>query len=76
MYDLDNIKRTNPSFKRQNYSDYVVTTASYADNETRFIFVLEERRNIDLPPKILELNTGDYKSKNYKGLTTNQRRHI
>lgn len=63
MYDLDNIKTdVNSSFKDK-YSDFVVTTARVADNETKFIFVLENVGNDKtFTPKTLEeLNTGDYR---------------
>lgn len=80
MYDLDNIKTdVNSSFKDK-YSDYVVTTARVADNETKFIFVLENVGNDKtFTPKTLEeLNTGDYKVKLQEGLTINleERPHI
>ncbi len=38
MYDMDNSKLMNSSFKDK-YSDFVVTTARVADNETKFIFI-------------------------------------
>ena len=80
MYDLDNIKTdVNSSFKDK-YSDYVVTTARVADNETKFIFVLENVGNDKtFTPKTLEeLNTGDYRVKLQEGLTINleERPHI
>lgn len=80
MYDLDNIKTdVNSSFKDK-YSDYVVTTARVADNETKFIFVLENVGNDKtFTPKTLEeLNTGDYCVKLQEGLTINleERPHI
>ena len=80
MYDMDNIKTdVNSSFKDK-YSDYVVTTARVADNETKFIFVLENVGNDKtFTPKTLEeLNTGDYKVKLQEGLTINleERPHI
>lgn len=80
MYDLDNIKTdVNSSFKDK-YSDFVVTTARVADNETKFIFVLENVGNDKtFTPKTLEeLNTGDYKVKLQEGLTINleERPHI
>ena len=80
MYDMDNIKTdVNSSFKDK-YSDFVVTTARVADNETKFIFVLENVGNDKtFTPKTLEeLNTGDYKVKLQEGLTINleERPHI
>ena len=80
MYDLDNIKTdVNSSFKDK-YSDFVVTTARVADNETKFIFVLENVGNDKtFTPKTLEeLNTGDYRVKLQEGLTINleERPHI
>lgn len=80
MYDMDNIKTdVNSSFKDK-YSDYVVTTARVADNETKFIFVLENVGNDKtFTPKTLEeLNTGDYRVKLQEGLTINleERPHI
>lgn len=80
MYDLDNIKTdVNSSFKDK-YSNYVVTTARVADNETKFIFVLENVGNDKtFTPKTLEeLNTGDYRVKLQEGLTINleERPHI
>ncbi len=44
MYDMDNIKTDDSSFKDK-YSDFVVTTARVADNET---FVLENVRTTRL----------------------------
>ncbi len=45
MYDMDNIKTdVNSSFKT-NTPIFVVTTARVADNETKFIFVLENVGN-------------------------------
>lgn len=80
MYDLDNIKTdVNSSFKDK-YSDFVVTTARVADNETKFIFVLENVGNDKTftPNTLEELNTGDYRVKLQEGLTINleERPHI
>lgn len=80
MYDMDNIKTdVNSSFKDK-YSDYVVTTARVADNETKFIFVLENVGNDKtfIPKTLEDLNTGDYRLKLQEGLTINleERPHI
>lgn len=80
MYDMDNIKTdVNSSFKDK-YSDFVVTTARVADNETKFIFVLENVGNDKtfIPRTLEDLNTGDYRVKLQEGLTINleERPHI
>ena len=43
MYQIDNLRTdVSSAFKRVKYSDYVVTTARVSDNETNFIFILED----------------------------------
>lgn len=80
MYQIENLKTDVSSSFKGKYSDYVVTTARVSDNETNFIFILEDvgSDKTFVPKSLDDLDVGSYNIKLQEGLTINfeQRPHL
>lgn len=73
MYELDTLKAdVSSSFKNQ-YSNYVVTTARLSNNENEFIFTLEDLGSDKtfVPKSLDDLEVGNYNLKLQEGLIIN-----